>query len=995
MYNLVNYECWDSTSLINEFDAWQSQFPEELWRLDIQRKYIRPYLGTTDNGITFYQPDHDFLENRMNGRKKYHRRQYERNQAIYMATKYRHSSVTTTNRIVFRVNTPTEAVVKPDYTISIVPYIDMYLAVDYGGAYSTPIRAKAGQTYEIEPPFVVTRFDDTQILIPAASHLESIGDISKCYIGSGTFGAGIRLQELIVGNTTEGYSNSFLSTINFGNNKLLKKLDICNCPNLSGILDLATLPSLETLNATNAGITGVIFADGGALKTATLPAITSLTMKNLLSLTDGLTLAGMQNLIRLVIENCPNFDSQQFIAAATNLRRLRATKVDWTSDTDALLKAILGMSGVSASNTEISQSVLTGKAVVGASDKYNMQVFAETWPDMTVSVAQGGTLLDAFTVTFKNRKVGEYGGETLDVQHVIAFKSAEDPITREKDPIPTPTLVAYMEDGVTIATDYTFTGWDVSFDVITSDLTVTAVYSEKTHEYTIRFKNPDSFGGAIYQTTTAPYGSVVSYEGILPTYTGRESEFHTYSIFKRWDKFPLVTGDMDVTAVYDTCTYLASTFADKKLSELTPVEIYALTKERDESGNLPINISWGDTISFQQGIDYEYDNVETENFISEPHTFTGAAGDYINTGVEFLSEDRDWILVVDYMFSKDTSNSNNVLMGCYQGNTLRGFRLQYNGGTRLYWGENYVSLGTCGVRQMLVLRHKKGELSNGNAVLHIYHSNLPNAISVTYDSTAASATVASGATIPTHLIFGAHRDAEGLYSMYGKGTVFTAKAFYTDIGDDACKQMVLWNRETIMAGVERKRVYYQDNGYRNNLVLFMTHLLTNQMNTYGGENRGGYYALELNDILNGRFYEAVPIEWKQLLKNVQITANDGYKGQDEDVTYTKKTVYFTLPSIAELSSSYNYNDVYTREAGDSDDSGNYAFATVTSSESRVRKYPDGTNGMYFTRSADISGAYSWYRVLGTRYNGNEPGSVNYPWSDAGTGLMGIALEFMI
>lgn len=37
--------CWSDTSLINEFDNWQAQFPEELWRLDIERKYYRTYQG--------------------------------------------------------------------------------------------------------------------------------------------------------------------------------------------------------------------------------------------------------------------------------------------------------------------------------------------------------------------------------------------------------------------------------------------------------------------------------------------------------------------------------------------------------------------------------------------------------------------------------------------------------------------------------------------------------------------------------------------------------------------------------------------------------------------------------------------------------------------------------------------------------------------------------------------------------------------------------------
>ena len=152
VYNSVS-GAWSATSLINEFDAWQAEFPEELWRLDLERKYYRPFTGESiDNSIP--KLDKGFLKERYNGRKKYHRRQFERDQEIYMGTKYLASSVTTdTNDIMFRVNSPVDAVVPYAYNLKITPYSDMYLSVAFGNAEPKQIRAQAGQEYEIGADF--------------------------------------------------------------------------------------------------------------------------------------------------------------------------------------------------------------------------------------------------------------------------------------------------------------------------------------------------------------------------------------------------------------------------------------------------------------------------------------------------------------------------------------------------------------------------------------------------------------------------------------------------------------------------------------------------------------------------------------------------------------------------------------------------------------------------------------------------------------------------
>jgi hypothetical protein len=51
--NREEKNAWSSTSLIDQWDNSQAQFPEELWRLDYERKYYRTYLGLSiDNSIS-------------------------------------------------------------------------------------------------------------------------------------------------------------------------------------------------------------------------------------------------------------------------------------------------------------------------------------------------------------------------------------------------------------------------------------------------------------------------------------------------------------------------------------------------------------------------------------------------------------------------------------------------------------------------------------------------------------------------------------------------------------------------------------------------------------------------------------------------------------------------------------------------------------------------------------------------------------------------------
>ena len=79
--------------------------------------------------------------------------------------------------------------------------------------------------------------------------------------------------------------------------------------------------------------------------------------------------------------------------------------------------------------------------------------------------------------------------------------------------------------------------------------------------------------GNILQDTEAPYGSLVLYDGDIPSYTAEETAFKFY-LFSGWDKGGYVNGEKDINAVFDSCAYTTGYFDGKELRNLRPVEIY-------------------------------------------------------------------------------------------------------------------------------------------------------------------------------------------------------------------------------------------------------------------------------------------------------------------------------------------------------------------------------------------------------------------------------------
>lgn len=917
--------CWSAESLINQFDQKQNEWCEELWRVNYERVYERTYReGNTR-----------FLEQMMNGKKKYQRRQFERDQEIYMATKFL-GTTATSDQIMFRCNTPVGAVVKPDYTLHLTPYSDMYLSVMFGNSSPTQIRAKAGVQYDIPCPYET--MDDTAVLVYGASRIQSMGDVSTCYIHDNDFSKAEKLKELIIGNITAGYSNVFLTNLVIGNNKLLEKLDVRNTPNLISSLDVSRCGNLQELYATGSGLTGVLFANGGKIKKALLPdTLTSINMKNLQYLTD-LDIAGYDKITTMIIENCNTVDSADMISKSPKLNRARLIGVNWNLDSADLLAKLYNMAGIDKNGYNSDKSVLTGSVYTPVMREKLLADYNSAWQDLEITY---DTLIQQFEIIFKNTDQ-----TILETQYVDKGEKPTDPVKRKDNPIPVPTIES------TVSHDFVYSTWDSELIPAFSNQIYTAVYTSKLREYLVRYLSK----GTVKQSTTAPYGSYVEYlSEEIPTYTSEESAYK-YHLFSGWDKSGYVDGNKDVNAVYDVCEYSQDYFKDKDLSSLRPVEIYAMCQLGLESQYVQMK----DNVSVQFGCDYDYSDIEQKVLISEQTEFNGS--NYIDTELPLFDIDRDFTFAVDYKFDSASPQSS-VLLQCFQNDGVNGFKVWNNSDSKFLWGTSSSSFGNLGNRDMMVIRHAKGE--NG---IHVYHSNLSGSASTYVELTKSRPTV-TDATI----VFGCSKADDGEYENYAVGTVFWSKLWYADLGDNAAKKLVSWTHETFdveMCGF--KRYYLSSNSSKRTSMSFLAKNLLTQKKALSGasSNTGGYANCTLPTYLNDRVYNGMNVQWRQLIKQVKINSSVG----DQSTDISSSDNYLYIPSVYELDSSRN-TEPYVYEGT--------PISYLTTNSTRVRKHVDGTADSYWTRSPNVSYSGYYYRV---EENGSLSGYY-YPYNADGILIM--------
>lgn len=850
--------------LIKQFEDFQNCFPEEIWRLDIERKYIRTFSGQSIDGSKPVT-DEKYLKEMMQGRKKYQRRQWIRDQEIYFGTKHLSNVMLSdgnqnVNQIVYRCYNPgSNANPQPNYDIVITPFSDMYVSARFGNSGGvSQKRAKAGVPCTIE--ISSNNATDTQVIIYAANRVQALNDLSANYLATLNIANATRLRKLIIGSSTSGYQNTSLSSLELTNNKLLEELDIRNCIALSGGLDLTNCKNLVKLYAEGTTLQSVAFANNGRVEIAHLPnTINALEMRNLNNLSDFQ--ATLNFLTSLILEG-GTINSKQFISDHINtLLSLQLYNIDWTGLNNSLGDTTLLNQIYSLGD---GNAILTGNVYISdhvRSSEINQ--FQERWKNLEVTY-NSANLVTQYLATYVNP-----GGTVLYQTYVDQGATPPDPVTLGYISTPTQTATAQYT--------FTYNGWDDITSAMLSARTITAQYTQTVRTYTVTWYARE---GLSLGSTTANYGAEVVYNGDLPTDTSGETQY-IYKVFTGWNKSTgYITEDTDVYAVWETASTLPPT--SKDLSQMTCAEIYGVC----QAGMASTYFSDKDHFDITLGSDFTFENVQSEVllencfFDGNGHRYENGVektNSYIDTNIKLFDTDSpSFTLAVDYEFLGTTVNNGCLVSNC-DGNNEDGFRLQFNTDPRVKWGNKTVTVGTSVNRNIVVLRHVKD--SN---TMFVYTYNTGD---TTYDLaiTRTEAPRSNKTKTSQVLTFGCVRNLDGTErGRYGKGWIYWAKIWYDDLGDNVARKLSSWIREPLRMeyiGANRYLLPNSMSNYANASFLANNSLpLLRRMNpkvNNSDSNAGGWAESEMRTFLNTRLYEALPYKWQAVIKQVSVQSSAG------------------------------------------------------------------------------------------------------------------------
>lgn len=588
----LSYEIFEDYFVEGGSDKWSAAMYNE----DSDFKYIS-MLRSDNDASNLYQ---------VKGTGEFHLEYFLKNRLNYCDSKW-FSSYYADDYVEVRIYTPVNwGGVQPNANITVTPFSNMYAGVRYrrNGALQQ-VRANSGESITFIAPS--SEYSEAETTIYGASQLSSIGDLAPLYCGYINAAKATRLIELKIGSGEDGYSNTYLNDLQVGTNRLLKKIDIQNCPNLTAPLNLSGCPNIEEIYATGSGITGVQLTESGYLKKLYLPgSITDLTVKNQSSI-EEFEVTSYSNLKTIWVENSVNIPVPEIVLNATSLERARIINMEWEcteEELSALFNRLKNCGGIDETGINSASAVVTGIVSVPSISSELLDAINVTFPELMVSV--NGIVM--CTVSFYNED-----GTLLHIASVERGSNVEDPVLAgtieapvkentedyqyeyigwsdsleniqksrslvatyrtyyavryyDADELIYSTYVAHSEDALdpiasglvdtptkesTDQYDYEYAGWDISLEYVTDVRSLHTVYTATTRSYKVSFYNDDTL---IYSTVLL-YGTEVTYDRETPVKQGVEYP-EDYQFIGWTPALSVVTGDIDYYAQYAQSGYI-------------------------------------------------------------------------------------------------------------------------------------------------------------------------------------------------------------------------------------------------------------------------------------------------------------------------------------------------------------------------------------------------------------------------------------------------------
>lgn len=658
--SLLSYDKIIEYFITRQSDKWSISVYNE----DAEFKYIS--MLRSDNDATNLP--------QIRGTGEEHLKYFVKNRLMYCDSKW-NAGYYPEDRITLRLYSPEgDLAVIPNHDITVTSYSNIYAGVRYN---ANGILQQKRVDKNIPTTFNASadsEFGDTDTYIYGASEMSSIGNLASLYCGYVDVSKATKLTELIIGSDVDGYSNTNLKTITVGTNKLLKKINICNCPNVIDPLGLSNCPNIQEIYATGSSITGVELPSSGYLKKVYLPGtLTNLTVTNQQYIQE-FELAGYDALTTLRIENTVNIPVEDIMLNAPNLNRIRLIDVSWTAESESALVQTIekfkSCLGLDANGNNTNNAVVTGRVHVNekvsdeiVGDIYNSfpnlivddgseELYIVNYKDWDGTIlysdrlAEGADAIDPIELEYietPSRESDEnYSYEfigwsilptnvnrhyivTAQYNTKVAINFAIDGEiihsdyvvygSNAEDPVANGTIEAPTKEG-TDDLRYVFDGWDGSLLNITTPRTLNALFANvyPVHYYATESSTTPYYTQWIKQGSDA-YDPIEAGECTTPPdiITSNEKKL----IFRTWNPPGNVTNIMGVYAIYDT--YWAARFWNDSVLYL---------------------IEWvlnGSNVIEPKDYFEDYVNPTRESTAQYDYTFSNWSGDF-----EVLSEARDY-----------------------------------------------------------------------------------------------------------------------------------------------------------------------------------------------------------------------------------------------------------------------------------------------------------------------------------------------------------------